>query len=389
MVADDTIRKNRPAVLIGLHHEGYLQQVMEGILAHPAARLRWDVFIPPGEVGLLGWTVYGDFDATITQTWSPEEVTLLEEWAKPTVLVEQDSVLGLPAVRADNRAVGQMAFEHFARRGYTHYAYIGPSTARYGGLREAGFLDAARSDGHNVYCCEDSVYEHGERMPEGWRTTLDGRSLLDLPKPLALFADTSYHGQTLALACRRLGIDVPEQVAILGVDDFPLLCNGCVPPLSAINQGTFQIGYQAAGILEKWLDGEKPTREETTVPPAGLTERQSTNSFAVDDPYVRRALLYIRSHATEEMRIADILRHVPVSRRHLEITFKEKLGRTIYREITNVRIELVKQLLRSTSMPLADIAVRTGFDYPTKMSHAFRRVVGCSPSAYRRTHHEM
>jgi LacI family transcriptional regulator len=380
-----------PTLLIKFsNRSGYLDQIVQGILAYPAAKLRWEVFSEIGDAPISSaLRRHADFDALITHTMNDLEVEALAKWSKPTILVEQDSVLGLPTIRADDHAVGRMAFDYFARRGYTNFAYVGPPAEKYSNNRQEGFFEGAMAAGHVIFGCQDSVHVAAQRVEASWADFRNGKGLHLFPIPMAVLVDNSYHGQSLTLACRRLGIAVPEQMAILAVDDDEVLCDGCAPPLSAINQGTFQIGYQASAMLERWLNGQPPEQLETRVPPAGLTERQSTNTFAVSDPYLRQALLYIRSHAVETIKVGDVLKHVPVSRRHLEILFKEKIGRTIHDEILLVRLEHVKELLRATNMPLAEIADRTGFDYPTKMSHAFKREIGCTPSAYRHAYHEI
>jgi LacI family transcriptional regulator len=382
----------RPIVLIKYaNRAAYLDLITRGILAHPNCKLRWEVINSVGDAPIAEILHrHAEADALITHVNHGCEIDALRAWKKPAVLVEQDPALDLPVVRADNLAVGKMAAEYFLRRGYTHFGYIGPCYGTdYSIKRERGFFDAALEAGARIHPVGDSPYPHEPKLAGPWHDLRNGLGLNEYPQPLAMLVDNSYHAQSVALGSRHAGIAVPEQIAIMGVDNDEVLCEGCVPPISAIDQGTFQIGYQAAELIDAMLRGQAPEEKQILVPPAGVIERQSTNTFAIDDPYIQRALAFIREKAVDAIGTAEVLQAVPVSRRYLEIRFKEKLGRTIHQEITRVRMEHVKELLRTTSMPLAEIAERTGFSYPTKMSHAFKREVGTTPSDYRKTHREI
>ena len=175
---------------------------------------------------------------------------------------------------------------------------------------------------------------------------------------------------------------MPEEVAVLGVDDDRLLCDLCSPPLSSIVPDAPQAGYVAAELLDRMLRGEKVSADEHRVPPRGVAARQSTDVLAVDDRAVATAVRFIRERACDDIRVDDVLARVPLSRRVLESRFYKLLGRTPHDEILRIKLERVKQLLAETDLKL--VADRAGFRHVEYLSVVFKRVVGVPPSRWRR-----
>ena len=204
-----------------------------------------------------------------------------------------------------------------------------------------------------------------------------------LPKPAAIFTCYDAHGQRVLEACRRAGIAVPEEVAVLGVDNDEILCALSPPPLSSIKLNTQRTGWQAAALLALMMGGEKGPAEPQLIPPLGVVTRQSTEVLAVDDPPVARALHYIREHACEGIGVSDVLRHCPMARRTLEARLKTLLGRSPNEEIQRVQLNRVKELLTGTDFSLAEIAERAGFRHTEYLSVVFKRECGQPPSVYR------
>jgi len=184
-------------------------------------------------------------------------------------------------------------------------------------------------------------------------------------------------------ACRRLGVPVPDEVAVVAVDNDELLCELAHPPLSSVIPNTRRTGYEAAALLDRLMNGGRARGETHLIPPLGVATRQSTDVLAIEDPHVSRAVRYIREHACDGINVRDVLRAVPQSRRLLEARFKKLLGRTPHEEILRVQLRRVKQLLTETDLPLETIAERTGFAHPEYLSVVFRREVGQPPSRYR------
>jgi LacI family transcriptional regulator len=180
-----------------------------------------------------------------------------------------------------------------------------------------------------------------------------------------------------------LDIAVPEQVAVIGVDNDERLCQLCTPPLSSVVPDSRGAGYQAAELLDRMMRGERIRAQATLLSPLGIAERQSTDVYAVDDADLATALRYIREHACEGITVSDVLRVVPLSRRMLEHRFQRVIHRSPHSEIVRIRMERAARLLRETDLPLSEIASRAGFTSSIYLSKAFKHHTGVSPREFR------
>lgn len=289
-----------------------------------------------------------------------------------------------PVVSLDDVAVGEMAAEHLIDCRLEHFAYYRRSLSPLSLNRELGFKTALATKGKQY-----------TMFSRDWSNTSDpgkaywlhlARWLRELPKPVGIFAVDDPAASDLAATCFKAGIGVPDQVAILGVNDDKLLCESAWPPLSSV-EGDFQrIGYLAAQILDRLLKGEKLKASERLIrlAPLGIRRRLSTDILAVDDPNLAEAMQYIREHACDPCTVADLLREVPVGRRWLERQFMNKLGRTPHDEILRVQMETARRLLLQTGLGLSDIAARCGFSGLPSFGRAFTRAQGSTPAAFRR-----
>ncbi len=280
--------------------------------------------------------------------------------------------LEVPWVGADDVAVGELAYRHLSERGFDRFGYWGPAGAPFSDARLRGFRDAALRDGHWLAVLEGTGEGDGLRA---W--------LADLPRPAGVFASDCNFAAKIAWQCRELGIRLPGELAILGVDNDELLCEITTPRLSSVDQGCRQVGYRAAELLDRLLDGQPAPSEPVLVPPVGIVQRESTDTVAVDHPDVARAVSFIRARALTGIGVSDVLEHLAAARRTLEVHFRRCLGRTVHAEITRVRIEHAKYLLRATDAKTRQIARQCGFGSASYFATAFARATGVSPSAYR------
>ncbi len=191
-------------------------------------------------------------------------------------------------------------------------------------------------------------------------------------------------GQKLLEACQLANVAVPYQVGVIGVDNDELLCNLSDPSLSSIVPDTLNTGYKAAEILDRLMDGEKVEPELHLFSPMKLFTRVSTDVVTVKDELVSEAVQIIRNHAYEDIKVEDILKHVPVSRSVLDNRFKKALGRTPHQEIMEMKVNLMKQLLSETDLPLSLIAEKIGFKHFEYMNVLFKRKTGLTPGQYRK-----
>jgi LacI family transcriptional regulator len=196
-------------------------------------------------------------------------------------------------------------------------------------------------------------------------------------------AATDRIGLDVSRACRLIGRRIPDEVALMGVDNELEICRLVDPPLTSIDHGSRRIGYEAARVLDEWLTtGRRPTT--VTVEPIEVVPRQSTDLLAINEPDVVAALRFIRSRFSDVIKVKDVLRHVAMSRRSLEMHFKTLLGRTIHDEILRVRIEHAKHLLLTSEWSMPYIADECGFALASQFSFVFRRETGETPVAFRK-----
>jgi LacI family transcriptional regulator len=284
-----------------------------------------------------------------------------------------------PWVKSDDAAIARLAAQHFLERGFRQFAFCGDPRFSWSHRRGEQFSLLVRGAGHP---CAD--FSAGKNLPSGEaEIAAIGEWLARLPRPVAVFACYDNRGRQVLEACRRRGFAVPEEVAVLGVDDDDVLCALSPPPLSSITLNPRRTGWEAAALLSLMMRGEKLAASAHLIPPVGVATRQSTDVLAVADPKIASALRYIREHACEGIGVEDVLRHSPMARRALETRFRKLLDRTPHQEILRVQLNRAKELLAGTELPIWDIAERTGFE-PEYLSVAFKQGAGLAPSEYRK-----
>jgi LacI family transcriptional regulator len=295
------------------------------------------------------------------------------------------SGLGLPGVGIDNQAVVRLAFEHLATCGFKHFGFCGPPQRRnaWMDLRRELFRRMVHDAG---LACHDfetmqggasNVWEDEQELIATW--------ILKLPKPIGIMASNDDRGQQVLDACRRVNVLVPEDVAVIGVDNDEILCNLSSPPLSSVDINTQQVGYEAAALLERMMAGRSAPERPLLLSPHGVVARESTDVLATEDRELAAAIRHIREHACEGLRLKDAAKWTPLSRRELERRMRKLIGRSPKEEITRVRLERAKLLLTETNLAAAVIAEKCGFEEPKYFSQVFHAKVGLPPGAYRRS----
>jgi LacI family transcriptional regulator len=320
---------------------------------------------------------------------SPRQTRRLRATGIPTVdLNDQGPGPCRPHICGDHRAEGAMAAEHLLERGFTSFAFFGYPQFAWSRECRSGFTAALQAAGHGC-----AHYRRAQRVSWGhqqpsWEVEVEevARWIHSLPKPLGLMACNDFRGIQALDACRRAGIAVPEEVAVIGVDNEELVCKLAYPPLSSVVPNARRIGYEAAALLDRLMRGEPEPATPLAIPPLEVITRLSTDVNAIADPDVATAMRFIREHACEGIGVDDVLAQVPVSRSVLQRRFRSLLGRSIHAVIAAVRLQRAKQLLVETDLSLTVIAKRTGFSHVEYLCSAFRQAVGLPPGAYRREH---
>lgn len=375
---------HRIALILALDVE-YGRALLRGIrrYARPGKPWVFHIATPDPDVfdTLAAWNPSG----IIAHISRADLVEPLRKLNKPCVNVSSAlEPAPMPRVGLDNDWVGKMAADHFLERGVAHFAYMGYEPYYYVRARELGFRKALQKAGHDKV----STFYTAPPTPRGGHWAATGLELhhwvLGLPKPAGVWAAHDQHALELAEVCRLVGLRVPEDVAILGCDNDELVCTLGTPPLSSIQNVGEQAAFEAAGMLERWLDGRSPPTEPLLLRPSGIVVRQSSDVLTIPDPDIRAAMRFIRNHVEETIGVDDILREVMISRRSLERKFKTHLGRSPLDEIRRVRVERVKELLIASDMPMPEIAHRAGFSGPDRLAVVFKDETGLAPTDYRK-----
>ena len=293
---------------------------------------------------------------------------------------------GIPWADTHDEAISRLAVEHFLDRGFVNLAYCGDpgfawSNSRRDHFRQFALKANCRFLEHQVVHRYDPLFQL-ELTKQGIATWLK-----TLPRPIAIMACYDFQGQQILDVCRSLSISVPEEIAVLGVDDDRLICELSQPTLSSIIPDTYRTGYEAAECLERMMNGDfVDTAQPLLTQPRGIQLRQSTDTIAISDPEITRALSYLRRHACENIKVSDILRRISLSRRAFEHRFVKYVGHTPHDEINRIRIDRIRTLLIETDATIAEISLSTGYEYPEYMAAFFKRMTGLAPTAFREAH---
>lgn len=362
----------------------YARGLLAGIKSYIRTHRPWSIYL--GEHSRLGtdlsWLNDWRGDGILARIENKEIAEYVRLLNVPTVDLSASRLIpALPCVETDDETIADWAAEHFASRGLRHFAYCGDPSFPWSVQRERHFERIVRRNGSTIH-----RFQHESKSTVMEERMAMARWVGQLPKPVGIMACYDIMAQSLLEACRIAGVLVPNQVAILGVDNDDLLCNLSSPPLSSIRTDTMKTGFMAASLLDRMMAGERIEPRVWSIPPLEVVTRLSTDVVAVDDPYVSAAVQFIREHAYEDMKVEDVLRAIPLSRRSLDHRFLQALGRTPHEEIVQVRMKLLMRLLTETDWTLSVIAERLSFKHAEYMGAAFKKFAGLSPGAYREKH---
>ena len=275
--------------------------------------------------------------------------------------------LNLPRVTSDHFEIGRLGSDHFKERGFRNVAWFSSGWSEVHRRRYDGF-----STGFDT------------PVPRLGLKTLR-RRLAEIPKPVGVLAYNDTDAAQVIYAARELGLDVPDDVSVLGIGDDPFLCENQSTPISSVRQDLVRGAYEGAALLQRLMDGETAPKEPILIPPTGLTSRASTDTLAHNDPLVRAALVYINRHLGEAFGAPEIAKEIGLPRHRLDRLFAEKLGHSVGREIHDRRIARAKRMLSDANIPISRIASECGFCNVAYLSNVFRKATGLSPRAWSRS----
>ncbi|HMO25401.1 MAG TPA: substrate-binding domain-containing protein [Tepidisphaeraceae bacterium] len=347
-----------------------------GIARYAQGHCRWELLIPPldqpeqirtpGQMGAAG---------AIISTGIPRPAEFAD-CVEPVIVLDSPLLDGIrPRVMTDRHAVGRLAGEYFIARGFYSFGYVT------GGWPVGlGWYEGFRECVGQVRGAVVAVYETAlglDRRPFREALTELSTWIAGLPRPCAILACDDHHGAIVIQAARHAGLRVPEEIAVLGVQDEAIFREASQVPLSTIALACERMGYEAASMLHALLQGRAPPADPVLVPPVEVLTRRSTDCRVVSDPEVARAMAWIGDHLHEQFGIEEMIAQLPVSRSTLERRFKAVLGRSPLDEVLRQRVERAKSLLVDSDWDLKRIAEACGF------GSVFRKLTGQSPARYR------
>jgi LacI family transcriptional regulator len=290
----------------------------------------------------------------------------------------------IPTVTLDQQMVGRLAAEHLLARRFHRFGYYGVRDLWYSEQRRIGFETALLEAG---YKCSSIESTNLIRSPWDWRRVGGelARWLRSLQPPVGIMASWDLRAQMLSEACTMIGLRVPEDVAIVGVDNDPIACEFCIPQLTSVSRNDREVGWQAANLLSQLLEGKRSSKLPILIPPDRVVARRSTDTLVIEDAEVARIVQQVRDHLNEVFGVERILRLSPLSRRQLEQRFRRSVGSSPYAFLNELRVERAKLMLaQSHKRALTTVASECGFSELRRFRMVFRRMTKLSPAEYRR-----
>jgi LacI family transcriptional regulator len=363
----------------------YGRQILRGIARYLKTHAEWSMFLDERELSTPppDWLSHWRGDGVICRSTTPEWARIFRRRRLPVVdLNDLHLDLGLPRVGSDMRVIGRLGAEHLRERGFRHLAFCGFSGETWSEQRREGFIEAAQGAvrAGSVY---ESPWAGLREHPWQEERNQIARWLQSLPRPVGVMACNDVRGQHVLDACGHLGTHVPEDVAVVGVDNAETFCELCSPPLSSVVPDAERIGFEAAALLDRLMAGKSAPTASLLVEPLGVATRQSSDVFAVEDALVARAVRFIREHACQGIKVSEVLAEVRCSRSVLERRFREHLGHSPQAELRAVQLRRVKELLLETDWTLPRIAEALGIEHPEYLSVIFKRETGQTPGEFR------
>lgn len=365
------------------------REVLRGVADYAAEQGGWDCYIEPhGFWDSLqlpaDWSGHG----VIGRLTNPGLVRGIAKRKVPCVNVSwtREHSKRFPCVVSDQAACGRMAAKHFLDRGFRNIGYIGPAQHMpYGSVMEDAIGEMVAQDEARLHVFSYSnrsgkPREHGIRSNE----TQLRRWLMELPKPVGVITWSAMIGRAVMTQCANATIEVPDDVAILCIEDDSLMSALAPMELSSLDQAGRTVGYRAAELLDKMIQGESAPEHPIEIPPRGVIARRSSDASGFQDEIVTEAIKYIRDNADRPIRISDVERALSVSRRVLENRFERTVGRSPASVLRRVRLERAAVLLRDTDLAIPEIALRCGFNHTESFIRSFKRTLGDVPSLFRR-----
>lgn len=364
--------------------------MLKGIMHEQRTHGRWSVSLHdearPG-VDPCCWVRGRRWHGVISRNTTPDLVETCSRAGVPLAdLADTPPAPGVAKVRPDNHAIGRLGAAYFLERRFTSFAFTGYSGHNWSRERRDGFRDSLARGRHR---CDVLEVEQPDDLTPAW----DARQiaalagwLRSLPTGTAIMGCDDQRAHQVVRAARATGLQVPDEIAVLGANNQSMRCELADPSISSIAINAFEAGRRAAVHLEQMIAGTASVPVDERIAPLGVVTRKSTDVMGARDPAVAAALAYIREHACRGLTVDEILAQVSISRSQLEHKLRRYIGRSPQVEIRRVQVARVCELLTETTLPLKEIAHQTGFTHVEYLSVVFKRITGDTPGQYRTKH---
>jgi LacI family transcriptional regulator len=362
-----SVRPAEPARRVLVAQSWWLDRMLEGVAQYAAAHhwvldfeMRWNHRIPlPGEWQGDGIIAYVGIAKPL-----PPLIQFIRAQKVPVVLTHLTGALSAPSVIIPHDEVGRAAAEHLLELNFQHFGFVQFADNPLENDRRAGFQSAVKKHGHA--CHVIPLKDLAKSLPR-----------------LPLFAINDLNALVVIRACLDAGFSVPGDFAVIGADNTEILCKFAPVPLSSVNCNFEKQGYEAAALLDRLMRGKRPPSSPVLISPAGVTVRRSTDTLAIADPDAARALRFLRDHYCTPITLRQVESVLAQSFRRAQTVFRESTGRTLFQELTRLRITRAKALLAERKNKISTVAMESGFSNRYHFVRAFHRATGLTPKAYR------
>lgn len=362
------------------------RDILRGIARYVREHEPWALYYEPRslEETLPRWLRDWDGDGIIARIQTPRMAREVGAAGIPVV-----DVLGVvadsdfPLVHVNDAAIARLAAEHLLERGFQQFGYFGIADENWSERRRDAFAATVEAAGHR---CQVYELPRHPAISPSWEKSEDALAawVARLPKPAGVMVCSDQRGPQFLEACRRAGVALPDEVAVVGVDDDQPLCEVCNPPLSSVRPGHELVGYTAARLLSKIMAGRRRPVRPIFTEPLGIAVRLSTEISVISDRHLANAMRAIRERACSGITVDEIARSAGLSRSVLQRRFRAHLKRSVHDEIVATRLKRARELIAETDLPLADIAEKSGFKHQEYLGAVFKAHFRLTPAQFRR-----
>jgi LacI family transcriptional regulator len=366
----------------------YGRALLRGIMRYARLHGPWSFYLTPGDfrqalpemtqgAGIIARVETVEVGEAILATGLP--AVILDP--DPIILNKVPKLTKLSVVSSDSEGAARMCAEHFLERGFQNFAFVGLRGRVWSERRRDAFCGAMGDAGFQplVYPLPDSEANFGWEREQ----SLLARWIEGLPTPVGVMACNDDRGRNVLEACRLAGVHVPEEVAVIGVDNDELFCELSDPPLSSVALNAEHGGYRTAHLLDQLMKRATRSVQRLIVEPVEIITRRSTDVKMIEAREVGLVLSFIHRNRSRSFTVNEVADSVGISRRNLEVKFRRATGKTILAEVQRIRLNHAKRMLRETDLPIPQVAESSGYRSASYLTQVFRKEIGATPARYR------